>query len=192
MAQKMCEKVVQLAQSGRILNALDPYNCFTADAISQYCFGEPFGTIPFATLVNEDTLTIILRVGFLDRPDFEQNYKRAVESLVATGHIFRHIPVLRHFITLMPVLGPYLGPDIAYMVKSMHETIPNHVVKAQEQRSGGPRRIFAEIMDSSIPHEHKTIYRLAGEGWSMVAAGTETTTVSRFQTSEKNSMPTPY
>jgi hypothetical protein len=46
MAQKMCSKFLRLAESGQIINALDPYNCFTADAISQYCFGEPFGTSP--------------------------------------------------------------------------------------------------------------------------------------------------
>lgn len=43
MAQKVCDKILQVAGSGQIINALDPFNCFTADAISQYCFGEPFG-----------------------------------------------------------------------------------------------------------------------------------------------------
>lgn len=81
----------------------------------------------------------------------------------------------------MPALGPYMGPDIAYMVKSMNETIPNHVIKAQQQKSGDTRRVFAEIMDSPIPDAHKTIYRLSGEGWSLVAAGSETTAVSRCQ-----------
>lgn len=115
--------------------------------------------------------------GFLDRSDFEQNYKRAFETLVATTHLFRHIPVLRHLISLMPALGPYLGPDIAYMVKSMNETIPNHVIKAQQQKSDGTWRLFTGIMNAPIPDEHKTIYRLSGEGWSVVAAGSETTAV---------------
>jgi len=78
----------------------------------------------------------------------------------------------------MPAIGPYLGPDIAYMVKSMHETIPNHVIKAQQQqKSGDGRRVFTEIINSPIPDEHKTIYRLSGEGWSLIAAGSETTAV---------------
>lgn len=114
----------------------------------------------------------------MDRQDFEQNYKRAFEVLVATCHIFRHIPVLRHLIGLMPALGPYMGPDIAYMVHSMNVTIPNHVIKAQQAKAGDTRRLFAEIMDAPIPHEHKTIYRLSGEGWSLVGAGAETTAVS--------------
>jgi hypothetical protein len=123
-------------------------------------------------------LIISPHTGFLDRPNFEQNYRRSFDSLVATSHMFRHIPILRHSITLMPALGPFLGPDIAYMVKSMYETIPNHVIKAQQLKSDGPRRVFAEIMDSPIPDEHKTIDRLSGEGWSLVAAGSETTAVS--------------
>jgi hypothetical protein len=45
MAQKLCNKLLQVAVPGEVINALDPYNCFTADAISQYCFGEPFGII---------------------------------------------------------------------------------------------------------------------------------------------------
>lgn len=81
----------------------------------------------------------------------------------------------------MPALGPYLGPDIAYMVKSMNETIPGHVIKAQQQKSGEGRRVFTEIMDLPIPDEHKTTYRLSGEGWSLVAAGSETTAVSTCQ-----------
>lgn len=80
----------------------------------------------------------------------------------------------------MPVLGPYLGPDIAWMVKSMNETIPNHIVKAQQETTGETQRVFSEIMESPIPNEHKTIYRLSGEGWSLVAAGSETTAVSMF------------
>jgi hypothetical protein len=124
-----------------------------------------------------------LCIGFLDRPDFEQNYKRAFEVLVTTSHVFRHIPILRHSVNLMPALGPYLGPDIAYMVKSMNETIPNHIIKAQQQKPGGARRVFTEIMNSPIPNEHKTIYRLSGEGWGLVAAGSETTAVSTCQAS---------
>lgn len=47
MAQTICDKVLQVTGSGQVVNALDPFNCFTADAISQYCFGEPFGQLPF-------------------------------------------------------------------------------------------------------------------------------------------------
>jgi hypothetical protein len=140
------------------LSALDAYNCFTADAISQYCFGETFG--------------------FLNNSDFEKNYKRAFEVLVSTVHIFRHFPIFRHMIGLMPALGPYMGEDIAYMVKSMNETIPSYVVKAQQQRPDEKRRVFSEIMNAPIPDEHKTIDRLSGEGWSLVAAGAETTAAS--------------
>jgi hypothetical protein len=113
----------------------------------------------------------------LDQPDFEKNYKKAFEVLVATIHIFRHIPILRNSIFLMPALAPYLGPDIAYMVKSMNETIPNHVIKAQQEEPGKNKRVFAAVMEAPIPDEHKTVYRLSGEGWSLVAAGAETTAV---------------
>lgn len=121
---------------------------------------------------------MLTRLGFLARDDFEQNYKRAFEVLVATSHLFRHVPILRNSISLMPAIAPYLGSDIDYMVKSMNETIPNLVRKAQQDKSADTRRVFAEIMDAPIPEEHKTVWRLSGEGWSLVAAGSETTAVS--------------
>jgi cytochrome P450 len=154
MAQRMCTKLLEFTGSGEIVNILDPLNCFTADAISQYAFGEPFG--------------------FLDKPDFDESYKPAFESLVATTHYFRHMPILRNLVMLLPTLGPYLGRDIAFMVKSMNEIIPGYITKAQQQQSH-EKRVFAEIMDAPIPDEHKSLYRLSGEGWSMVAAGSETT-----------------
>lgn len=43
LAQKMCNKLLRLTESGQIMNVADPFNCFTADTISQYCFGESFG-----------------------------------------------------------------------------------------------------------------------------------------------------
>jgi hypothetical protein len=98
-------------------------------------------------------------------------------------YVFRYFPILGSVVNLLPALGPYLGPDIAYMVKSMNETIPNHVIKAQKRGPGEARRIFAEIMDSPIPDEDKTIYRLSGEGWSLVSAGAETTAVRKRQSS---------
>ncbi|KAI9162922.1 benzoate 4-monooxygenase cytochrome P450 [Paramyrothecium foliicola] len=158
MAQKMCTKILRLTESGQVIDALNPFNCFTADAISQYCFGEPFG--------------------FLDEAGFDKNFRRAFESLTTTIHLFRHFPALSSLVSLMPALGPYLGPDTAYMVKSMTETIPNHVVKAQQDKAGESRRVFTEIMDAPIPDDQKTVYRLSGEGWSLVSAGAETTAAS--------------
>lgn len=44
LVQKMCTKLLRLTESGQIMNVADPFNCFTADTISQYCFGESFGS----------------------------------------------------------------------------------------------------------------------------------------------------
>lgn len=58
----------------------------------------------------------------------------------------------------MLAIGSYLGPDISYIVKTMHETVPNHVImEQQQQNSGEGRTVFSEIINSPIPYEHKTI-----------------------------------
>ncbi|VUC28941.1 unnamed protein product [Clonostachys rosea] len=171
LAQKMCSKLLRLTENGQIMKMADPFNCFTADTISQYCFGESFGWPPLKSI--SDATSIM--AGFLDRPDFERSFKKAFESVVSTSHVFRHIPILRHLVGILSVIGPYLGSDMAFMVESMNETIPNHIIRAQQQKSVSSPRVFTEIMNSPIPEKEKTIYRLSGEGWSLVTAGSETT-----------------
>jgi hypothetical protein len=80
--------------------------------------------------------------------------------------------------SLMPIIGCYMGPVFADMVNIMTETIPNHITQAQQQKSAAGPRVLAQIMDSPIPDEHKTIYRLSGEAWTIVAGASETTPVS--------------
>ncbi|KAK7962198.1 uncharacterized protein PG986_003023 [Apiospora aurea] len=54
--------------------------------------------------------------------------------------------------------------------------LPSHVERVRRGRANGG--IFAELLDSKeLPKLEKTVYCLAGEGFSLLSAGTETTAV---------------
>ncbi|KAI0000250.1 cytochrome P450 [Xylariaceae sp. FL0662B] len=152
MAQKMCDKLLLFAGKGPI-EMVQVFNCFTADTISQYAYGTTFG--------------------FLDQEEWTPNFKAAFEAFVKSTYLFRFVPIMRNVVRIAPYLAKYMGDDIARLMKEMNETIPGHITKAQQDRTRG--RIFTELIDSSLPDEDKTIYRLSGEGWSLISAGTETT-----------------
>lgn len=148
------------------------------DAISQYCFGEPVGELDHVVTRFAQGNSNQYLIGFLDRPDFQQNYKHASQVYISTFHLFRHIPVFRHLTSLMPFIRSYLGPNLTYMVKLVKEIIPSYVTKAQQQKSVDNPRIFTHIMNSPIPDNQKTMYRLSGEGIGLVLAGSDNNTVS--------------
>lgn len=67
------------------------------------------------------------------------------------------------------------------MLAESNERMPARVRKAKQEHESGKLQdrasIFAAILGSSLPDEEKTDYRLGGEGFSMISAGTETTAV---------------
>jgi hypothetical protein len=68
------------------------------------------------------------------------------------------------------------------MLNESNEKMPARVRNAKKEHEAGINRgslsIFTALLDSSLPEQEKTDLRLGGEGFSMIAAGTETTAVS--------------
>ncbi|KAI1415432.1 cytochrome P450 [Hypoxylon sp. FL1857] len=152
LAQKLCDKLLLWAGKGPI-QIIHPFNCFTADTISQYAYGE--------------------KLGFLDQDDWLPNFKAAYEAFSETVYLFRFIPLLRGLVSVSPYLSDYMGDDIALWMRQMNVTIPGYIRKAQQDHAKG--RIFTELLESSLPDSEKSIFRLSGEGISLMSAGTETT-----------------
>ena len=112
----------------------------------------------------------------MDQEYWVPNFKAAYEAFSQTVYMFRFIPQLRYLVSFTPYLTNYISDDIARWMNQMNVVIPGHIRKAQQDRAKG--RIFKELLDSSLPESEKTITRLAGEGTSLMSAGTETTAVS--------------
>ncbi|KAI1861411.1 uncharacterized protein JN550_010791 [Neoarthrinium moseri] len=150
-AQLLCDKLLRSNKAP--IPMIEAYNCFTADTISQYAYGRP--------------------LGFLAQEDWLPNFKAAFDSFTSSSYFFRFFPPARNLVHLAPYLAKYGSAEVKLLMTEMTETIPGHIIRVAKDRGHG--RIFSDLLDSSLPEEEKSIYRLSGEGFSLKAAGTETT-----------------
>ncbi|KAF2133898.1 cytochrome P450 monooxygenase-like protein [Dothidotthia symphoricarpi CBS 119687] len=132
----------------------EAFNCFTADVISQYAFGEP--------------------MGFIAQEGWEPNFATWVKSFFQSAYMMRHNALGRKMAQVIPLLADYMGEDIKAVMRQMNVVIPNYIKAALRHPENG--RVFAEIMESkSVREEEKNMYYLSGEGFNFLLAGTETT-----------------
>lgn len=91
--------------------------------------------------------------------------------------IVRHNGFARRLADILPIFADYMGDDVKRIMHQMHHVIPAYIKTALANPDGG--RVFNEILNSNVlPEEEKSIYRLSGEGFVFLVAGTETTAVS--------------
>ncbi|KAF4459440.1 benzoate 4-monooxygenase cytochrome p450 [Fusarium albosuccineum] len=132
----------------------EAFNCFTADIISQYAFGEP--------------------MGFIAQEGWEPNFATWVKSFFRSAYMMRHNALARKMAQVLPLLSDYMGEDIKAVMRQMNVTIPEYIRAALKNPEGG--RVFADLMESKVlPESEKSMYRLSGEGFNFLLAGTETT-----------------
>lgn len=95
------------------------------------------------------------------------------------AYMFRYFPVTRGLIHVAPYLAKYMSGDIALLMKEYYVDAPARIRKAEEDHRNGvvrkSRTVYDGIFDSSLPESEKSIYRLSGEGSTVLGAGTETT-----------------
>ncbi|KAL2018687.1 hypothetical protein VTK56DRAFT_522 [Thermocarpiscus australiensis] len=153
MAQMVADKMLASAGKGPF-DVKEAFNCFTADVISQYAFGEP--------------------MGFVAQEGWEPNFATWVKSFFRSAYVMRHNVVVRKLAQAMPLMADYLGEDVKNVMRQMNVVIPGYIRAAISNPEKG--RVFAELVQSNLlPEEEKTMYRLSGEGFNFLLAGTETT-----------------
>ncbi|KAL1959777.1 hypothetical protein VTO42DRAFT_1363 [Malbranchea cinnamomea] len=153
-AQLVADKMLRSAGKGPF-DLKEAFNCFTADVISQYAFGEP--------------------MGFVAREEgWEPNFATWVKSFFRSAYMMRHNPLARKLAQLLPFLADYMGEDIRNVMRQMNVVIPGYIKQVMKNPSNG--RVFADLLESKVlPESEKTLYRLSGEGFNFLLAGTETT-----------------
>lgn len=153
-ARRTCDKL--LATEGPF-DLKEAFNCFTADIISQYCFGAP--------------------MGFVDQAGWEPNFGGWIKDFFNATYVLRFVPPARLLVALPPSLTSYLGVGMKNLMHQLHVVIPDHIREALRDREN--KRVFADILESKqLPDAEKTITRLSAEGFILLTAGTETTAVS--------------
>lgn len=151
--QRTCDKLLRTKGPFDLKEA---FNCFTADIISQYAFGEP--------------------MGFIDQEGWEPNFGSWVKSFFNSAYMMRHVALARAAVAIAPFFADYMGNDMKNLMYQLQVVIPGHIQRALDNKDNG--RIFAELIDNKqLPDHEKTIYRLSGEGFNLLVAGTETTAV---------------
>ena len=92
----------------------------------------------------------------------------------------RHNSLARNLARVIPVLSAYMGEDVKMVMRQMNVVIPEYIKAALKNPENG--RVFADLVQSdALPESEKSMYRLSGEGFNFLIAGTETTAVrTRF------------
>lgn len=153
--QRTCDKMLRTKGP---FNLKDAFNCYTADIISQYSFGEP--------------------MGFIAQAGWKPNFSSWVKNFFDSAYMVRHIAPVRAVTAVAPAFANYLGEDMKSLMQQLQVVIPGYIEHALDDKESG--RIFADlIQNESLPDSEKTIFRLTGEGFNLLSAGTETTAVSQ-------------
>lgn len=158
-AQQTANKMLTFSGKGAF-DVKEAFNCFTADVISQYAFGEP--------------------MGFIAQEGWEPNFATWVKSFFKSAYMMRHNALGRKMAQIMPLMADYLGEDIKSVMRQMNVVIPGYIQQAVRNPENG--RVFADLVESKARPENETMeetmFRLNGEGFNFLLAGTETTAVS--------------
>ncbi|KAM4057409.1 cytochrome p450 [Hirsutella rhossiliensis] len=127
------------------------FNCFTTDAIVEYCYGES--------------------PGFLDQEGWQPNCKDVFEALETRSHFTRHLPWLARSI-MRTMSGTYDSP-LRYHVQ-MPERL-KRVIAVGGTDEAKTRPVFAELLRSDLPPHEKTPKRLAYDSNGAALAGPQST-----------------
>ncbi|GCB21809.1 trichodiene oxygenase [Aspergillus awamori] len=165
LVDKLCEKIIRLGlRDNAPLDITTAYSCFTADVISKYCFGDPFG--------------------FVAQEGWTPNFREPLNAVLAATFPFRFFPPLRILADIAPLFAKWARRDVNIMLVESSEKMPARIQAARQDyqtttgcstSTTGSGSIFRDILRSSLPEAEKTDRRLGGEGFSMISAGTETT-----------------
>lgn len=76
-------------------------------------------------------------------------------------------------------LKKYMPEDMTILNNTINVNIPNMIKRAQAEHEAGIVKdrltVFDSLIESDLPVEEKSVYRLTGEGIALLSAGTETT-----------------
>lgn len=129
----------------------------TADIITHYAYGVDFN--------------------FLEEKGFKNDIHAASDAIVSLCHISRFFPFLQTLANLIPVqMVQKFFPKSAAII-NMQQSVRHMGIDALRNENPKIDRatIFSALADPSIPAEEKTPDRLQDEGFTILAAGTETT-----------------
>lgn len=121
---------------------------------------------------------------YIDKPDFELEWKHTVIGAMEAGALNRQFPWLAAVVQVLPlsVVG-LISPPLAYLMRWEEDMVAQvkPILAHTDEISRGlstshTTTIFHELRDNpDLPPEEKTIQRLTDEAEILIGAGSETT-----------------
>lgn len=166
-ARRVISKLLRIGTTGpkkEVQDVKEAFNCFTADVIAQYAFGES--------------------LGFVDQEGgWEPNFATWTSSFFRAAYGMRHNALMRKSAAALPFLAKMnlMGEDVKRVLDVMTVLVPEFIQKALgSDAKDGKGGIFPEIIRGMSENGKKKLteeemYWLSGEGFNFLLAGTETT-----------------
>ncbi|EEH43171.2 uncharacterized protein PADG_07991 [Paracoccidioides brasiliensis Pb18] len=155
--ERLCERISEFVESSQPLVISDVYPCLSGDVVMQYALG--FG-------YNQ-----------LDSPKFD-SFHGAFQSMGASGHVTSQFPWFLPLINALPDRWiERMQPALANLLKLKKDLLDltGRIVRGEEPLEKNLSRptIFQQILQSDLPPQEKSHYRLAGEAQSVMGGGIE-------------------
>lgn len=109
---RTCDKLLRTSEDGEPFDLKEAFNCYTADIISQYAFGEP--------------------MGFVDQEGWTPSFSDWVKSFLNNTYMMRHVALARAAVAITPLFADYMGDDMKNIMRQLQVVIPEHIEKARE------------------------------------------------------------
>lgn len=150
-------RLEQAQQDGAIIQTDALFSALTGDVICHYTYGES--------------------AGYLEKENFENEFRDAVTAASVFGHFTRFFPVLVSMLGSMPSVILWLQPKYKGFF-NMERKLNQQSLAALQNTSNekdSTRTIFNALSDPSLPPKERTLERLRNEAMAVMGAGTETT-----------------
>ncbi|KIW33393.1 hypothetical protein, variant [Cladophialophora immunda] len=155
--QRLCTKLEQYKEDGRILAINHAFSALAGDVICQYCFG--------------------LCYNHLESPNFEESFHDAFMAVSAFGHTTLQFPWVTPLLNALPdSIVDKMNPALHMLLvlkKDFQRIISN--IANSDRKIAEHATVFHEVLNSNLPEGEKTLKRLGDEAFGILGAGTETT-----------------
>lgn len=162
LIQQKVEKFIALLrksyEEGTVVNLHEASMTLTLNIISHYSYGQP--------------------CGFLNDQESGKLWKDSIKTILAMGQLLRFLPVNISRLKSIPIailqrLEPGSALILGFHKKIREEAITSMISNADNQAEQAT--IFKAISHSKLSAEEKVLSRLEDDGWTILAAGSETT-----------------
>ncbi|KAF2843056.1 cytochrome P450 [Patellaria atrata CBS 101060] len=155
--EKILGRMESASKTGEVMSLNYVFKAATSDIITKYAFGNS--------------------TNFLDYPDYNMPFMKAVDSVFKMNHALMHFPWLGPLLEASPrwfcrILAPGLF-DLMKMQEVWKAQVED--IRNSPDPDAGKDTIFYGILHSNLPPEEKTTARLGHEAQLTVLAGQDTT-----------------